>query len=275
MNFLGVYAQKFVSCRQNKLLFMSQTTNYIRTNFNPVEHGFHFGNGFLNTIIDMRIPKGTPDIILNWIKKQGAEIVTKSDKKDYLQVHAKGRCGGMAFASLDYFYSNKIIPRCSKSELTEEGVPYDDHPLAKYIHKRLFDSFLKESAFRFVSWTLHDDDPNLLFKGVRHWTWHDQFPVIQEAIHQGRPLPLGLVNAHNLLDIGGKNHQVVVYGYAYEPETERLSLLLYDNNYPEAECVLTATKQDKHFTQINPGYSSDTWRGFFVQDYTPIVPPEL
>ncbi|MCS7029353.1 MAG: hypothetical protein NZ519_11375 [Bacteroidia bacterium] len=254
---------------------MSESANYIRTGFNPVSHGFDFGNGFLNTVIDLPIPKNVPEVILKWVQKQGAEIVTKDDGKRYLQVHARGRCGGMAFAALDYFYSRKPIPKCSKSELTEEGVPYDDHPLAKYIQKRLFDSFFKESAFRFVSWTLHEDEPNLLFKGVKYWTWQEQFPIIQASIHQGKPLPLGLVNARNLLDIGQKNHQVVVYGYAYEPQTEKLSLLLYDSNYPQVECVLTGTKKDKFFIQSNPGYSIDTWRGFFVQDYTAIVPPDF
>ncbi|MDW8348581.1 MAG: hypothetical protein RML94_16575 [Bacteroidia bacterium] len=254
---------------------MSQNTHYIRTSFNPLSHGFHFGNGFLNTVIDVSIPKGTPSTILKWLTKQGAEITSKKDGKQYLQIHARGRCGGMAFACLDYFYTNKIIPRCSKAELNEQGVPYDDHPLAQYIHKRLFDSFIKESAFRFITWTLHDDEPNLLFKGVRYWTWYEQFPIIQEAIHQGRPLPLGLINARNLIDIGRKNHQVVVYGYAYEPETEHVSLLIYDSNYPQVECVLAGSKKDSHFTQLNPGYSSDTWRGFFVQDYTPIIPPDL
>lgn len=253
-------------------VFMSDSTHYVRTSFDPVQHGFEFGNGFLNTVLDMRIPKLTPGFILNWLSNQGAEITTKSDGKEYLQVHARGRCGGMAFASLDYYFNNLTVPHCPPAELSPEGVPYDEHPLAKYIHKRLFDSFLKESAFRFVSWTIHDDDPNLLFKGVRHWTRHEQFDELKQSIDAGKPVPLGLVGATNLFDIGGKNHQVVAYGYGYDAETEKMSVLIYDNNYPQRECIVYASPEDKLFKQSIPDASPYYWRGFFVQDYTPILP---
>ena len=51
-----------------------------KTNFNPFVYGFHFNNEFVNPVI-------------------------KYDSKSLFTT--KGRCGGMAYASLDYYYASK------------------------------------------------------------------------------------------------------------------------------------------------------------------------
>lgn len=83
------------------------TAKYTNPRFNPVDHGFKFINSFENAIYFG--PFG-------WAIRTG------------------GRRGGMAYSSLDYFYTNKTIPS------TTETLPDGDY-IGDYILKRQFDSF--------------------------------------------------------------------------------------------------------------------------------------
>ncbi len=76
------------------------------TNFTAKTHGFHFGNSFENKIIDI------PNLVS-------------------LTMH--GRCGGMAFASLDYYYAGLPIPTHIASDFPNGATPADNSVLAKYI----------------------------------------------------------------------------------------------------------------------------------------------
>src|SRR4051812_26891598 len=86
--------------------------------FDPATHGFAFPNAFVNDVLTL---------------PNGAKITTA------------GRCGGMAYAALDYFHARQPVP-VWRSDLWAPGrVPPDSHWLAQLFTHRLRDSFFTGS----------------------------------------------------------------------------------------------------------------------------------
>ncbi|MDM7829754.1 dolichyl-phosphate-mannose--protein mannosyltransferase [Cellulomonas edaphi] len=210
-----------------------------RTAFDPAVHGFSFPNAFVDVLLTL--PSGKA-------------------------ISTAGRCGGMAYASLDLFHAGVPAPRWGAGLFAPQRVPPDDNWLADTIRARLFDSFMVRSAASFVTWSVHPDDPAGPLKGVRRWTVEDELPKVIRAIDAGRPVPLGLVVARRVSAIG-KNHQVVAHGYSRSNGTT--SVLITDSNSPGRE--VTLTPKDGAWVASN----GPTWRGFFVQDYARKKPTVL
>lgn len=207
------------------------------TNFDPAKHGFRFANSFVNNIVTL--PGGST-------------------------ISTRGRCGGMAFAALDYYFANLPVP-------TNATLPPDGTLLADYIYKRLLDSFVQQNGLTFVSWTIAADHPTWFSAGVTHWTKVDQTANLRQAIGNGatgKPVALGLVEATNLGNIGN-NHQVVAYGYDPDPNT--MPVFIYDNNHPGQRVTLSTDPSNPHYNAS----SGEIWRGFFVEYYSPVVPDYL
>ncbi|MDQ0375699.1 MIR domain-containing protein [Cellulomonas humilata] len=211
--------------------------------FDPATHGFAFPNAFVNEVLTL---------------PNGARITTA------------GRCGGMAFAALDYFLAGQPVPAWRSDLWTPSRVPPDSHWLAQLFTQRLRDSFFTGSAAKFVTWSMHSDDETWVFKGVTRWTKEEELPRLIASIDAGRPVVLGLVVARSLGSIGD-NHQVVAYGYEQDRATGRTTVLVYDNNTPRKAVTLTSDADQHDWTASN-GHS---WRGFFLQDYTPRRPRVL
>lgn len=210
--------------------------------FDPATHGFAFPNAFVNVVLTL---------------PNGARITTA------------GRCGGMAYAALDYFLPGQPVPTWRSSLYAPSKVPPDSHWLAQHFTARLRDSFLTGSAAKFVTWSLHSDDPTWVFKGVARWTKEEELPRVMASIDRGRPVVLGLVVARSLGAIGD-NHQVVAYGYE-RSDDGRVVVTVYDNNTPGRPVTLTSLADQHDWTASN----GHVWRGFFVQDYTPRPPRVL
>jgi len=207
-----------------------------RTNFTPQQHGFHFPNSFVNQVATL--PGGQ-------------------------QIETYGRCGGMAYAALDYYFAGLPIP-------ADTATPPDGHWLADYIYTRLFDSFLNTSAIRYVSWTMQADHSTWFYKGVTRWTKEDEIPRLRQFIDAGTPVVLGLVGARDMADVGNKNHQVVAYGYDADDASQAINIYIYDNNSPDQEAVLSTDAGNPH---INASNRIEPWRGFFVHEYAFRSPP--
>jgi hypothetical protein len=211
----------------------------VRTPFTPQVHGFHFDNDFVNRVI--AIPNGP-------------------------QITTLGRCGGMAFAALDYYFAGTAVPPFRGSDFPGTGVPPDGHPLADYIMARLLDSFILNGA-TFVSWTQAADHPTLVRgPGVPRMTKLNQIPQLRRHLDEGTPVALGLVRAgpdDALLTNIGDNHQVVAYGYDCDGAT--IDICIYDNNYHDQERVISTDVGDL-------GSYTSGWRGFFVERYVGAAP---
>ncbi|MDP9352491.1 MAG: hypothetical protein M3P51_13270 [Chloroflexota bacterium] len=203
-----VYAQ------DGRALWASNTGRESRkVGFKPTVHGFRFPNSFVNKVAT--IP-------------------------GYGSIETRGRCGGMAYAALDYYYSGVPVPAYKQAVFLPKGSPPDGHWLADYIYARLMNSFFVPSATKFPEWTVHSDHETWFYKGVTKWTKEDEFPKLRACINGGKPAALGLVGADNLVDIGNKNHQVVAYGYDYHPVTKTMTVYVYDNNDPCMEVTLAS-----------------------------------
>jgi hypothetical protein len=216
----------------------------LRVNFSPKDQGFHFRNSFVNNIVNL--PWAGP-------------------------IETRGRCGGMAYASLDYYHAGLPIPRYTSEDFSNSaGVPADGHWLSDYIYSRLINSFLVPSAAKFVQWTLHADHSTWFYKGVTKWTKEEEFPKLRAIIDGGNPVVLGLISidAHSIGEVGN-NHQVVAFGYDFDENTGLMRVYIYDNNYRDVEVTLESLPNNPHFNAS----TGDIWRGFFIQDYSPARPP--
>lgn len=81
----------------------------VLTNYSPELYAFRFPNAFINTVWRGRIP---PRI-----------------GRQY-EISTAGRCGGMAFASLDFFHLKTPVPTLNSDDFFPSTVPPDGHPLA-------------------------------------------------------------------------------------------------------------------------------------------------
>lgn len=224
----------------------------VMTAFDPKKHGFHFSNSFVNVVI----PQLTGSIV------------------------TKGRCGGMAFAALDYYYAKLPVPthRGSNSSTKRESdfgngeIPPDGTRLADYIYRRLFDSFLL-NGIKFLSWTQKLDHFTLVYgNGVTKLTKEEEFPKLIQQLANG-PVALGLIKAEHIKDIG-KNHQVVAYGAELDKASGTMTVYIYDNNAPDQTVTLTSDPSDPHFISSLTDANSNhfCYRGWFVEDYSAMQP---
>jgi len=207
-----------------------------RTAFTPQQHGFHFPNSFTNQIAIL--PGGQ-------------------------QIETRGRCGGMAYAALDFYFAGVPAP-------PDTAAPHDGHWLADYIYARLLDSFFNTSAIRYVAWTMQADHATWFYKGVTGWTKEDEIPRLRQFIDAGTPVVLGLIGARDIADVGSSNHQVVAYGYDADDAAQAIRIYVYDNNSPDQEIVLSTDANTPHVDASN---QAEPWRGFFVHEYAFKSPP--
>jgi hypothetical protein len=209
------------------------------TPFDPAVHGFRFDNRFVNVVATL---PGGP------------------------KLRTRGRCGGMTYAALDYFHLGRPAP--TYTPRAPAVVPPDGHPLARYLLTRQLDSFGNDSALRFLAWTLFPDEGLPFAKGVRRWT-ADEIPKVRAAVDAGRPVALGLIGARAIAEVGRRNHQVVGFGYRTVPGG--VDLLVYDPNDHGVTSVLRWRKGQSEIEASNR--PSRPWRGLFVHDHDPAVPP--
>jgi hypothetical protein len=210
-----------------------------QTAFDPTVQSFHFDNRFVNVIA--RLPGGTT-------------------------LRTNGRCGGMAYAALDYFHRDRAAP--AYVPVAPARVPPDGHPLADYLLRRQLESFASDSALRFVSWSVFPDESLPFAKGVRRWT-AAEVPLLRSRIDGSEPVAIGLIGARKLADSGRANHQAVAFGY--EVVRGGVDVHIYDPNTHGRTTVLRWRRGLAAIEASNrPGRP---WRGLFVHHYVPATPP--
>lgn len=231
----------------------------IMTDYSPQLYAFRFPNAFVNHIWSGRIP---PLI--------GRKV----------QLSTAGRCGGMAFASLDFYHLKTPVPPLSTDDLAPSLVPADGHPVADYIYTRQLHSMLTtvrglRDGVRYIRWS------GYTAATIAAKTQLEEQKVIA-SLHRGQPVVLGLIKATSKrLKAQGVNHQVVCYGYRIDT-SGRLELTVYDPNDPVQSSldehrpgILRKIDDVEHsgfVYQERLSNRTDRWRGFFVVDYRPHQP---
>jgi hypothetical protein len=172
-----------------------------RTSFTPQHHGFHFSNSRLR-----------------W---------------NYLGFSGTAMCGGMAFASLDYFRRGLRIP-------PDTSAPAVGSALNRYLLERQIDAH--NYAIPRLLTASASSDIGQFRSGTRV---DDRFGVVMRWIERNWPVPVLLMDREDPLSTN--SHWVVAIGYEMDevPPNQggrRLgSLILYDNNHPNSECRLSPT----------------------------------
>ena len=185
---------------------------------------------------------------------------------------ARGLCGGMVFAALDYWHAGTSPPR---------DRPVPGSPLYRFIVRRLIDSWhLPAGVARYYAWmNLPDNDGRrrrsgyeLTVLGLRRRTVSEQWPLVRASIDAGIPAALGVVTVASAWPgLLGRNHQVLAYDYSVSAST--VSLAVYDPNSGPGDRVRI------RFDTSKPGPFEHSlnisWpvRGFFVTAYSPVAPP--
>jgi hypothetical protein len=186
---------------------------------------------------------------------------------------ARGLCGGMAFAALDYWHSQASPPRTRPDPGTSQY---------KFIVRRLVDSWhIPAGVAKYYAWMcLPDADTTVRIsgrtatvRGVRRRTVEGEWPKVRVCIDAGQPAALGVVTvaSSNPLLLG-HNHQVLAYGY--DTTRTQVSLDVYDPNSGPDDCVRIRfdTSSGAPFAHnLNVDWPV---RGFFVTAYRPVTPPE-
>lgn len=229
------------------------------TTYEPERYAFRFPNSFVNHVWSGRIPP--------MIGRQ-------------YEIKTSGRCGGMAFASLDFYHLGEPVPTVGPQDFAPAAVPPTGHPLGKYIFKRQLHSMLTsahgvQNGVRFLHWS------GLTAERILQKSLAEERKAMK-SLDRGGPVVLGLIKATRRgLTAQGVNHQVVGYGYRSDG-SDRPEFLVYDPNEPfrassstPYEVILRRAEDpdSRGFTyQLVRPNRIDWWRGFFVQRYRPHTP---
>ena len=206
--------------------------------FRPSRHGFAFDN--------------------SWPPMPGITVRTPLGRIGIGNA-ARGLCGGMAFAALDYWQAGRLPPTTR---------PGPEAPLYGYIVHRLIQSWhIPVGVAGYYRGMLRSDADLARRSVVTQW------PRIQALLDSGQPAALGVVtvsSANPLLL--GHNHQVVAYSCGQQ--NAHVTLRVYDpNSGPDDDVWIrfsTAATAPSFAHNIKVGWPV---RGFFLARYTPADPP--
>lgn len=164
-----------------------------------------------------------------------------------------GLCGGMCFGALDYFYAGKPIPTIKK-------VDDIDNRFLLYLWDRQLDSLKLTVVLRVMEWMLIEE------KVAARRVAQREVPKIKRRIDKGQPAVLALIRTSGAAN-PTQNHQVMVVGYDYSPETRDIEFKLYDPNHPKKEPKLTMNLARPSSGIGLRQSTGENLRGFFVINY--------
>ncbi len=189
-----------------------------------------------------------------------------------------GLCGGMAYASLDYYRLGWVVPQGSPApdRSTPEGSALRD-----YIWKRLIDADLSGNvASRTIEWMallnfippqFGGGPPELLKRTKAEWE------ILKQHLENDGPWPIAIVGT---TDNPMNNHQILAYGYEDKGDGTGL-VYVYDNaaNPPNVENTISVdfrydelmTNESAHKGGFDP--PRGPLKGIFCSRYVPSTPP--
>lgn len=219
----------------------------VRTDFTPSLHGFSFRNRF----------PGQP--LPSFISKFPGISKILSNSQSY-----HGLCGGMCFATYDFFLAKRTIS-------SDNAVPEPGTPLYCYLDQRQIDTYGPCGKFiaKFALWTALPDSR------VQKLTSNELEKVITQ-LDSGQAVILGLVYV-SIVDTLAiwLNHQVLAYSYSGDPKS--INIKIYDPELPRRDDVVIEIKRESAGFQCKQKVCNVNRearvRGFFVIPYIPVEPP--
>ena len=191
-----------------------------------------------------------------------------------------GLCGGMAYASLDYWHARAPLPR---------GAHENDQPtrampagvvLRDYIWARLLNSLVQGDALnRTLEWSLllNQIPSPIGGAGALRNRTVSEWNKLKGLIDAGVPCPIGLVyTGRDVWD----QHQILVYGYD-DPGNGTGTMYVYDSNSPmqygaannPASYTVTLDFTGSSLVATSPSDFGNMLAGFFCTLYVPLPPP--
>src|SRR5206468_43557 len=118
-----------------------------------------------------------------------------------------GMCGGMAFASLDYWLNNWVVPRGNNRHDQPQRTSPQGTALRDYLWNRLLQS-VRDNIVTFLQWMAILQLPVGPQAGWLRDQTAGELVKLKKGIDAGIPVPVALLGTtSNPLD----NHQVLVY----------------------------------------------------------------
>lgn len=177
-------------------------------------------------------------------------------------VPSRGRCGGMVFAALDAYATDRPL----SSEARQSRLPEQSAPIDRVIWRRQVESVLTRLGANLWQFTRFTYLPTGHSLGIGRAT-RRQLLVLFDALRSGRPVPLGLVSALSLPELA-RNHQVLAYAADFGEQD--VVVRVYDPNYPNRDDVTLQVPIEPEAPVVeHAGSARHVWRGFFVEHYIP------
>lgn len=171
-----------------------------------------------------------------------------------------GLCGGMVFTALDYFNAGRTVPTYTNINDISLGLFY-------YLWKRQLTSLDHEVIEKLFTWMLMDD---LI---VAQHVANDEVPALRASLDKQSPVPLVLVRVKGITD-PTHNHQVLAVGYDLDPDSQQMTVHLYDPNHPYENPTLSLNLSDPDHGIAISQSTGEALRGFFIIDsYKKTTPP--
>lgn len=211
----------------------------VKTNFEPVVHGFRFSNQFT-------------------VQTQIAGLNGPT---------FSGLCGGMTYAALDYFHARIPVPG-------QDYMPAEGMPLQSYLYHRQLNSVVPN----WDKWAEISFNP-FGSRNREFFNWgiqlgNGRLGELKSRLDKGEPVPLGLKS----MGSSPGDHQVLAIAYdlgKYKGNNpEEISIWVYDPNFPNTAMTLKPHVEGGfYFYTENSNYR---WRTYFTDmKYKRSAPPVI
>ena len=173
-----------------------------------------------------------------------------------------GLCGGMCAGALHRFNHGCPVP-------TQTQTPHSG-PLFNELYQRQLDTLSDGQVIRIWDWQRSPDIPHRhTTESIRH-RQKGQWNVLKSYIDSGKPAILCLIRMEGYIAEIWENHQVLAFGYEYEPTPRNLKVEIYDpnDNFGSNFLYLCLSGGRLGAYQIKSRGVRINFRGFFVMTTT-------
>lgn len=196
--------------------------------FDPRKHGFHFVNSFVVKPSLLGVSLGS------W---------------------HMGFCGGMSAGALKHYKKNSQAP-------VTTTVPVQGDALFDELLDRQKRSLSANTLAKIIQWQVSPDEPHTFTPHSLSYRTKQEWPNLYDRIKKDEPTGIVLIRVEGPTADPSQNHQVLAFGYEWNPTTKDLTLHVYDPNRPDQTIYLTMALSGSKLRARDS--SGARLRGFFV-----------